>query len=250
MARAGYLSSNAETIAGLRVGGAARHRRRGVRLLRRAASDRSRAWLPTVLAVETAWLALQLAARGRDRGGWDGPDRIRADIALADDPRRRRAARADRDGGRVLAPRVRRARTRARAVRAPRSRRSLRRALPFAASGIVANVQTRVGPLMLGYLSTPTELGCSRRRRDSAASRGWRRRRCSPARCPCCRTSTDRDRDVGGARVSDVRSRPARRRRSPVAIGCAMFAAPGAAPRLRAAVRRARRPRCSGSASA
>ncbi len=35
----------------------------------------------------------------------------------------------------------------------------LRRALPFAASGIVANVQTRVGPLMLGYLSTPTEVG-------------------------------------------------------------------------------------------
>jgi O-antigen/teichoic acid export membrane protein len=35
----------------------------------------------------------------------------------------------------------------------------LRRAFPFAASGIVANVQTRVGPLMLGYLSTPSELG-------------------------------------------------------------------------------------------
>lgn len=35
----------------------------------------------------------------------------------------------------------------------------LRRALPFAASGIVANLQTRIGPLMLGYLATPSELG-------------------------------------------------------------------------------------------
>lgn len=35
----------------------------------------------------------------------------------------------------------------------------LRRALPFAASGIVANLQTRVGPLMLGDPSTSSELG-------------------------------------------------------------------------------------------
>ena len=35
----------------------------------------------------------------------------------------------------------------------------VRRALPFAASGIVANVQTRIGPLMLGFLSTQGELG-------------------------------------------------------------------------------------------
>jgi len=34
-----------------------------------------------------------------------------------------------------------------------------RRAMPFAASGIVANLQTRVGPLMLGYLSTSPEVG-------------------------------------------------------------------------------------------
>jgi O-antigen/teichoic acid export membrane protein len=35
----------------------------------------------------------------------------------------------------------------------------LRRALPFAAAGIVANLQTRVGPLMLGYLSSQAEIG-------------------------------------------------------------------------------------------
>lgn len=36
---------------------------------------------------------------------------------------------------------------------------TFRRALPFAAGGIVANLQTRVAPLMLGYLSTEAELG-------------------------------------------------------------------------------------------
>ena len=35
----------------------------------------------------------------------------------------------------------------------------LRRALPFAAAGIVANLQTRVGPLMIGYLSAEAEIG-------------------------------------------------------------------------------------------
>lgn len=36
---------------------------------------------------------------------------------------------------------------------------TFRRAIPFAAGGIVANLQTRVAPLMLGYLSTEAELG-------------------------------------------------------------------------------------------
>jgi len=35
----------------------------------------------------------------------------------------------------------------------------IRRALPFAAAGLVANLQTRIGPLLLGYLSTEAELG-------------------------------------------------------------------------------------------
>jgi len=34
----------------------------------------------------------------------------------------------------------------------------LRRALPFAMTGIVANAQTRLAPLMLGYLSSPAEV--------------------------------------------------------------------------------------------
>src|SRR5204862_3022497 len=35
----------------------------------------------------------------------------------------------------------------------------VRRALPFAAAGLVANLQARVGPLMLGYLSTEAAVG-------------------------------------------------------------------------------------------
>jgi O-antigen/teichoic acid export membrane protein len=35
----------------------------------------------------------------------------------------------------------------------------MRRALPFAASGIVANLQSRVAPLMVGVFSTSTEVG-------------------------------------------------------------------------------------------
>ena len=35
----------------------------------------------------------------------------------------------------------------------------IRRAIPFAVSGLVANLQARVGPLMLGYLATPAEVG-------------------------------------------------------------------------------------------
>jgi O-antigen/teichoic acid export membrane protein len=34
-----------------------------------------------------------------------------------------------------------------------------RRAFPFAASGVIANLQTRNGPMMLGYQSTSSELG-------------------------------------------------------------------------------------------
>src|SRR5262249_8832142 len=37
----------------------------------------------------------------------------------------------------------------------------LRRALPFAAAGLVANLQTRIGPLLLGYLSTEADVGAS-----------------------------------------------------------------------------------------
>jgi len=40
-----------------------------------------------------------------------------------------------------------------------RARATLVRALPFAAAGIVANLQTRIAPLLLGYLSAQTEIG-------------------------------------------------------------------------------------------
>jgi hypothetical protein len=69
-----------------------------------------------------------------------------------------------------------------------------RRALPFAASGIAANLQTRVGPLMLGYLSTSSELGffAAASRFGSVALNSCRRRGL-PERCRSSCTSTAGD---------------------------------------------------------
>jgi O-antigen/teichoic acid export membrane protein len=182
-AGAGYLSSDAETIAGLRV--AAVLGTAGAAYGCFGALLRSQPpWLPTVLALETGWLAIQLGAAcwlvgisgtgtaewagGAGRAGWAGWARgaglagggasvshgvvslmmlavlvqlaqIVTAVALW------RAVFGER--GRIHAP------------SAGNLRLFARRALPFAASGIVANLQTRIGPLMLGYLSTSSELG-------------------------------------------------------------------------------------------
>jgi O-antigen/teichoic acid export membrane protein len=166
-AGAGYLSSDVETIAGLRV--AALLGTAGAAYGCFGALLRSQPnWLPTVLALETGWLAMQLGAAcwlvgvGAGWAGWVGQAggaggethaivslmtlavlvqlaQIVTAVALW------RAVFGDR--GRIHAPSVRALRV------------FVRRALPFAASGIVANLQTRIGPLMLGYLSTSSELG-------------------------------------------------------------------------------------------
>ena len=169
---AGSISSDAQTIAGLHA--AAVLGTAGAAYGCFGALFRSQPrWLPAVLGVETGWLAIQLAAawwmvrRGGDGAGtagwagsggagwvgWAGPDivSLMTLAILVQVAQMLTAALCWRtvfgDRGRVHWP-------------APGALTALaRRALPFAASGIVANLQTRVAPLMLGYLSTPAELG-------------------------------------------------------------------------------------------
>ena len=149
-AGAGRLSSDAETIAGLRIAvllGTA-----GAAYGCFAALFRSQPrWLPIVLGVETGCLALQLAGAWwlvRSGAGIVSLMTLAVAVQLA------QIALAVVCWRTVLGDRAR--------VRlaSPDAIVALaRRALPFAVSGIVANAQTRIGPLMLGYLSTQSELG-------------------------------------------------------------------------------------------
>jgi O-antigen/teichoic acid export membrane protein len=166
-AAAGAISSEPETIAGLRV--AALLGTAGAVYGCFGALYRSQPrWLPMVLAVETGWLTIQLGAAwwivtagagGSGVAGWAGAAGEASGVvvsllALAVAVQLAQIATAVvcwrqvfGDRGRLLRP-------------TPGSLIALvRRALPFAVSGIVANVQTRVAPLMLGYLSAPAELG-------------------------------------------------------------------------------------------
>ena len=153
-ASASHLSPDAETIAGLRV--AALLGTAGAAYGCFGALFRSQPrWLAAVLATETAWLALQLGA-----AWWivhtsvGEPAGIRSLLMLAASVQLAQIATAVVCWRAVFGDRGR--------VRLPSPYALvalLRRALPFAAAGIVANVQTRLGPLMLGYLSTPSELG-------------------------------------------------------------------------------------------
>jgi O-antigen/teichoic acid export membrane protein len=101
----------------------------------------------------------------------------------------------------------------------------LRRALPFAASGIVANVQTRIGPLMLGYLSTQTELGLF-----AAASRFGSVARLAPqavfaGALPVLTHEDGRDHE-SAARVFHAFDTVLLGAAAVAASGCALFAAP------------------------
>ena len=160
-AGAGFISSDVQTIAGLRL--AALLGVAGAAYGCFGALLRSQPrWLPTVLALETGWLAIQLLAAwwlvGIGGAGWAGRGgesrgivvlmvlavlvqlfQIATAIALW------RAVFGER--GRIHAPSMGVLRVFA------------RRAMPFAATGIVANLQTRIGPLMLGYLSLSSEVG-------------------------------------------------------------------------------------------
>jgi len=109
------------------------------------------AWVPTVLIVETAWSALQLAVSwilARSGAGvW--PLVLLATIVQL----------AQIGSGFVLYAMAFGDRDPIRIPSRSETVALIRRAIPFAASGLVANVQTRVGPLMLGYLSTAAEVG-------------------------------------------------------------------------------------------
>ena len=108
-------------------------------------------WLPVVLAIETAWLAVQAA------GSWwlvSVGRGVPALLALAAGLQAAQIATAlalwrPVFGARAAMP----------FAAPPRLFNLLGRALPFALSGIVANLQARLGPLMLGALATPTDVG-------------------------------------------------------------------------------------------
>ena len=100
-----------------------------------------------------------------------------------------------------------------------------RRALPFAASGLVANVQNRVGPLMLGYLSTQSELGLF-----AAASRFGSVARLAPqavfgGALPVLSHEHGRDRP-GAERLFHTFDRVLLVLSAAIAAGCALLAAP------------------------
>ncbi len=107
-------------------------------------------WLPTVLAIETAWLAAQVG------GAWwlvrngAGVGMLMALAAVVQVAQLASAA--------ILWRPVFGAYGSAR-ITYQTLTRLIRRALPFAATGLVANLESRVGPLMLGYLATPAAVG-------------------------------------------------------------------------------------------
>lgn len=124
-------------------------------------------WLPTVLAAETACLAAQLG------GSWwlvrEGHGVVPL-VALATLLQAVQIVVSVAVWRTVFGDRAAVARPSLDDLRA-----LLRRAIPFAASSIVANLQTRVAPLMLGYWSTEIDLGWF-----GAASRFGRAARLAP----------------------------------------------------------------------
>ena len=223
-AGAGYLSSDVETVAGLRIAallGAA-----GAAYGCFGALFRSQPrWLPTVLAVETAWLAAQLIAAlvivrlGQAvSGGSGGP--VASLMTLAVVVQLAQIAAAIACWRFVFGERGRMPRPSGASLAA-----LLRRALPFAVSGIVANLQTRVGPLMLGYFSTAAELGLF-----AAASRFGTVARLVPqavfaGALPVLSHEHGRDR-ASAERVFHYFDRILLAASAAIAAACALFAAP------------------------
>lgn len=246
-ASAGYISSDAQTAAGIRV--AALLGTAGAAYGCFGALFRSQTrWLPTVLGVETGWLAIQLGAAWwivttwaggaaeipAGRASWAGlaggaqgtvgvgasDDAVAALLRLAVLVQLAQIVTAVVGWRTVFGTRGR--------VRLPSAGALLavvQRALPFAASGIVANLQTRVGPLMLGYLSTAPELGLF-----AAASRFGTVARLAPqavfaGALPVLSNEHARDR-ASAERVFHVFDRMLLGASVIVAAGCALFAAP------------------------
>jgi O-antigen/teichoic acid export membrane protein len=227
-AGAGAISSEPETIAGLRV--AALLGTAGAAYGCFGALYRSQPrWLPVVLAVETGWLAFQLGAAwwivwagGAGRAAWAGstgsPIVLLMTLAVAVQLAQIvtavvcwRTVFGSRGKLRVSTPGALAA--------------LIRRALPFAVSGIVANVQTRIAPLMLGYLSTPAELGLF-----AAASRFGSVARLAPqavfaGALPVLSHEHGRDR-ASAERAFQIFDTVLLGASAALAAGCALFAAP------------------------
>ena len=149
-AAAGSLASDRETIDSLRIAALLGAAGAAYGCFGSLLRSRPR-WLPAVLAVETTWLAAQVA------GSWylvASGFGVVALMALAVALQLAQIATALVFWGPVFGKR-------AASPFAPPSALVplLRRALPFAASGIVANLEARVAPLMLGALATPAHVG-------------------------------------------------------------------------------------------
>ena len=109
------------------------------------------AWVPTVLTVETAWYAAQLV------GSSIALHELHAGVATL-----LWIAVAIQLGQIASALWLWRVAFGSQSIRVASWTAvfgTARRAIPFAAAGIVANLQTRIAPLMLGALSTASELG-------------------------------------------------------------------------------------------
>jgi O-antigen/teichoic acid export membrane protein len=148
-------------------------------------------WLPLVLGLETAWLAAQVGAswwivhRGGDIAPLLGVSIATQFAEIATAVVLWKPVFGDRATRITPAPLL----------------ATLRRAAPFAITGLVANLQARIAPLMLGYLAAPVELGYF-----GAASRVGRAARLTPSAIfagalPVLSGEYARDRD-GATRVS------------------------------------------------
>jgi O-antigen/teichoic acid export membrane protein len=213
---AARLSADPESIAGLRVAvllGVA-----GAAYGCFGALFRSQPrWLPTVLGIETGWMAVQLVGSWwmvRHGAGIAPLVMLAVSLQLAQIASAAVVWRPIFGAhGRVERPSLHELTC------------MLRRALPFAASGIVANLQTRIGPLMLGYLSSPSELGLF-----AAASRVGRVARLGPqamfaGALPVLSHEFDRD-PAEANRVFRTFDRGLMALAVASAAGCALLAAP------------------------
>jgi O-antigen/teichoic acid export membrane protein len=212
-AAASVLSSDAETIGALRV--AALLGVAGAAYGCFGALLRSQPpWLPAVLAIETAWLAVQVAASWWLVATGHG---LVALVTLAAALQLAQIASALALWRPIFG--ARRAPTRPPPGLVP----LLRRAWPFALSGIVANLHQRVGPLMLGVLATPSELGWF-----GAAARIGRAAKLAPqaifaGALPVLSREYGRDR-TEAQRVSHMLDRALAALSAAVALACALGA--------------------------
>lgn len=147
---AGALSADREVVAALRVAAVVGAAGAAYGCFGSLLRSQPR-WLPVVLAIETAWLAVQAG------GSWwlvSAGRGLPALMTLAAALQAAQMATALALWRFVFAVRP------ALPIKAPTPLFNLlRRALPFAVSGIVANLQARLGPLMLGVLATPSDVG-------------------------------------------------------------------------------------------